>query len=251
MGEALQPSSPRLPTPRVSLTIDERVERVRQISRTKTGILLLIVAVLLGWIPYIQFLGLFVGAVGVILIILGSHAFGPRHTTLVWLSVVIFIVAFLAEVVVVSSFVGSVGELRTATAARSAFDRLLLGSLVIVSIISVSFALILFDLQGRASRLLMVGAVIGQSLVSVWLFVFILNPIIHEAIAQAFASGPMNIEPIEEAQRQLDALSGYAFLNAIPGLLFAAGYYLTYDRVARNVIPRPASVDVANSPGRL
>jgi amino acid permease len=183
------------------------------------------------------------------------EAFGPRHTTFVWLSVVIFIVSFVAELVLVSSFAASVRDLSgdasgpgTASAAQSAFDGLIQGSLVIVSIISVSFALVLFDLQSRASRLLVVGAVIAQSLVSVCLFVFILNPIIHQAIAQAFASSPMNVEPIEETRQQIGALSGFKLLNAIPAVLFAGGYYLTYDRVARNVIPPPATEGVANPP---
>jgi hypothetical protein len=242
--EELQPSSPGFPPPTVPATFVN--ERARQISRTKTGILLLTVAVLLDWIPYIQVLGIFIGAVGVILIILGSQAFGPRHTTFVWLSVVLFIVSSIAQLILLSSFVASVRALSgdtsgpgAAAAARSAFDGLIQGSLVIVSMISVSFALVLFDLQNRTGRLLGVGAVIAQSLVSVCLFVFILNPIIHEAIAQAFASSPMNVGPILEAQQQISGLSGYILLNAIPAVLFAAGYYLTYDRVARRASSRP------------
>src|SRR5437762_11769711 len=71
-------------------------DRNRMIDRTESGLALLILAALLLWIPVIEIGGLFVGAIAVILIILGAQAFGWRHQMLVWTSVLLFILAQVA-----------------------------------------------------------------------------------------------------------------------------------------------------------
>src|SRR5437773_9982363 len=70
-------------------------DRNRMIDRTESGLALLILAALLLWIPVIEIGGLFVGAIAVILIILGAEAFGWRHPMLVSASVPLFILAHI------------------------------------------------------------------------------------------------------------------------------------------------------------
>src|SRR2546426_776904 len=83
----------------------------REIDRTKTGVLLLIVGSLLTWVPVISLIGGILVLVGVILVILGRRAFGPTHSRNVVLSVVLFLVG-----IVVVIFLGIVVGLSIASA---------------------------------------------------------------------------------------------------------------------------------------
>jgi hypothetical protein len=81
-----------LPTSAFEREADE--ERTKLIGRTATGIGFLIVAVLLLWIPVVSIVGLVLGALGVIFLARGADLFGYRHTMSVWISVLIFAVAY-------------------------------------------------------------------------------------------------------------------------------------------------------------
>src|SRR5205823_13288506 len=82
-------------------------------------------------------------------------------------------------------------------------------------------ALIAFDLSDLAGRVLLLGAVLVQSLVSVILLLFVFGPLIHQAVADAFASGSFNAGPIADASARIQGLSAYNLLNSIPALMFA------------------------------
>src|SRR5438046_10343265 len=146
-------------------------DRNRMIDRTESGLALLILAALLLWVPVIEIGGLCVGAIAVILIILGAEAFGWRHQMLVWASVLLFILAQIAGFVLIGSFASSVRSAPSAGAAAadqilSALDGLIRGLLVLVVIASISEALIAFDLSDLAGRVLLPGPVRVPSLVS-------------------------------------------------------------------------------------
>jgi len=231
-------------------------DRNRMIDRTESGLALLILAALLLWIPVIEIGGLFVGAIAVILIILGAEAFGWRHQMLVWASVLLFILAQIAGFVLVGSFASSVRSAPSAGAAAadqilSALDGLIRGLLVLVVIASISEALIAFDLSDLAGRVLLLGAVLVQSLVSVILLLFVFGPLIHQAVADAFASGSFNAGPIADASARIQGLSAYNLLNSIPALMFAAAFYRTYKHIRQTVkpsFPRSWTMPQAPSP---
>ena len=215
-------------------------DRNRMIERTESGLALLILAALLLWIPVIEIGGLFVGAIAVILITLGAQAFGWRHQMLVWTSVLLFILAQVAGLVLAGSFVSTIRSIPSSDPAAadqilSAFDGLIRGVLVLVVIASISEALIAFDLSDLTGRVLLLGAVVVQSLVSVILLLVVFGPLIHQAVADAFASGTFNTGPITDASARINGLSAYSLLNSIPALMFAAAFYLTYRRVRQNV----------------
>src|SRR5881396_1254279 len=78
-------------------------ERRKQIDRTKTGVLLLLIGTLIGWLPYIGVIGFILIFVGAILVILGRKAFGAAHSRNVFLSILLFIVGIVIGAVAVIS----------------------------------------------------------------------------------------------------------------------------------------------------
>src|SRR5438552_18147546 len=103
-----------------------------------------------------------------------------------------------------------------------ALDGLIRGLLVLVVIASISEALIAFDLSDLTGRVLLLGAVFVQSLVSVILLLFVFGPLIHQAVAYAFASGSFNAGPIADASARIQVLSAYNLLNTITSIRLAA-----------------------------
>ncbi len=65
-------------------------EREAAIGRTRIGIEILILAVLLQWVPLVEYLGYLVGAVGVIQVFRGMRVFGRRHERGVESSLAVF-----------------------------------------------------------------------------------------------------------------------------------------------------------------
>src|SRR5437870_12424508 len=107
-------------------------ERRKQIGRTKTGVLLLLVGTLIGWLPYIGVIGFILVFVGAILVILGRKAFGASHSRNVILSIVLVILGIIITVAAgivlvvatVSSFIP--GNAPTPAAITSAFNNFLI-----------------------------------------------------------------------------------------------------------------------------
>ena len=224
-----------------------RAARVRLLERTKLGIAFLIVSVLLQWIPIIQYLGLLLGAIGVIFILLGSEAFRRQHLWLVLISILIYILAEVAEVVLAFGFASSVTGIpanasgpTVEPAVLSAFDAFLIGSAFAVAFVTASFALILFDISDREGRLILVSGVLVQILISSVVLGLVVLPLIHHAIAEAFATTPVNVSAIEAADAQIRGMGAYTLLNGLPAILFAWGYYRAYDRVRRMAAGPPA-----------
>ncbi len=228
------------PTPPPGMPTPDRTA----LSRTKTGLALLILAVFLLWIPVIEYLGLLLGAIGAILMILGRRPFGARHETLVWASVILFILTYAAEFVVLASFANSVFGIGSstgpsaATAFLGAWRGLEEASLAAVALMGVCFALIAFDLEDLPGRLLLLAGVACQVVVSVYLLVVVIDPILTQAVTRAFASNPVDLSVIEAADAQISGLGALRVLNAIPALVFAAAYAWAWRRIDRGVIPR-------------
>jgi hypothetical protein len=136
----------------------------------------------------------------------------------------------------------------TASKVLAAFDTTLYALLVVVSILSICSALIAFGLEDRLGRLLLCAGVAAQIAVSVSIFVFVLIPLVHQAIEQTFAVTPPDMSIITAADAQVRSLRGLAVLNSIPAALFAGAYLWAYRRIARGETPSPRG---AFSPQRL
>ncbi len=225
---------------------ETRQERTKQIARTETGLLLLAIAVLVQPWPVVTILAFILAAIGAILLIWGAPAFGRRHATLVWLSVVLFIGAEVAEFLLAGSLASSIGAQGGASGPAGAaamiaiFDSTLIAGIVIASVLALAYVLIAFCLEDGAGLGLLLGALVADVLVSVAVFTLILSPLVHQAITEAYASTPPNMAIIETADAQLRSLTAPAALGFIPLLLFAAAYVWAMHRIDREEIPPPA-----------
>src|SRR2546426_8764193 len=74
-------------------------ERRKQIDRTKTGLLLLLIGGLISWIPFIGVLGGVLLLIRAILVIIGRKAFGSTHARNVLLAIVLFFVGVIIGVI--------------------------------------------------------------------------------------------------------------------------------------------------------
>src|SRR3989442_2080632 len=83
-------------------------ERQKQINRTKTGLLLLLIGGLISWIPFIGLLGSLLLLIGAILVIIGRKAFGSTHARNVVLAIVLFFVGIIICVIARVLFGGAV-----------------------------------------------------------------------------------------------------------------------------------------------
>ncbi len=215
------------------------------IGRTRLGLGFLFFAILLLWIPIIQYLGLLLGAIGAILIILGREPFGDRHGILVMFSVFLFILAYAIEFALVGGFLGVVQSVaggfagpNGASQVLAAWDGWVVGIVVVVSLIGLSSLLIAFDLEDLAGRLVLLAGLLSQALIAVGLYVFVFGPVMANAVSQAFATSPPGLAPLEAAVTEIQGLSMLRILNAIPAVLFAGAYAWAWVRIERGVIPR-------------
>ncbi|HEV8595248.1 MAG TPA: zinc ribbon domain-containing protein, partial [Thermoplasmata archaeon] len=128
------------------------VATARQAENTKTGILLLLVGALLGWIPLISLVGGILSLIGAIMVILGRKAFGRVHTRNVMISVALFVGGIIGIVVlVIIQVLALVPTLAGGTpdpiAIRSAFTTYFYGIAVITAVSSLASVLFTYDLQ--------------------------------------------------------------------------------------------------------
>ena len=221
-------------------------ERGTQTSRTSTGLMLLALAAIVQWIPTVGWIGLVPGAIGAVLMLLGVGAFGERHRTLVWASVLVFIFAEALAFLLGVSLAASLGAEAGATGPSAAgtvlgtMDATLEGAIVAGVLSSVAWALIAFALEDHVGQALLLASVVATALIGVALFVFILDPLIHAAITQAYASSPPNAQVIENADASLHGITAVVALDAIPPIPVAAAYVWAVHRIDRHVIPLPA-----------
>lgn len=214
--------------------------QAREIDRTKTGLLLLVAGSLLGWIPLIGLIGAILVLVGVILVILGRKAFGKAHARNVVLAIVLFLVGIVGAVFVgvslglaLASAMLPGGSPPTAETIRAAFNTLLWGTVVVTAVASLSSVLITYALQKPLGRMILWGGYAATVAINLAI-VFIIAPDVSEAVADAFQGGTFNDAALSAVLNRLNFLN---VLTAIPSVLFAAAYYLAWQRVNRREIP--------------
>ncbi len=107
-------------------------------SRTRTGLLLIIIGVLIGPVPFVGLVGGILAFVGAILVILGREAVGKPHSNYTIRSVVPYIVgfiliaAFTADFVlsIVAASLGSRGTTNLSQVLTPAINNFLLGAVI-------------------------------------------------------------------------------------------------------------------------
>ncbi len=218
-------------------------ERRKQIDRTKTGILLLLVGALIGWLPYIGVLGAILGLVGAILVILGRKAFGAAHSRNVIVSILLVILGIIivgvATVVLVFGTAASIipGNPPSQAAITSTFNNFL--GILIVGVIVTGLATVFFTfaIQDQMGRMLLLGGYVVNIVIQIATFV-ILSQAIGAIVAAMFPGGTYNPAQAAIALADFSArVQTLGYLAAIPALIYAGAYYLVWNRINKGEIP--------------
>ena len=218
-------------------------ERTKQVDRTKTGLLLLIIGTLLGPVPFVGIVGSILDLIGLLLVFLGRKAFGPGHARNAVISVALIIFGIVAAVVLsvilVAALFGAVvpgtPPSQVAASIVSAFNTFLVGLLVVTAITGLWAVLLTYALQRGEGRALLWGAYASNVALQVAILL-IVGPIVGDVVGQSFAGGTFNPAPLEALQGRIELLD---LFGAVPALLASVAYYLAWSRIKRGEIPPP------------
>lgn len=208
--------------------------------------MLLAIALPLQAIPLIEWLGLLIGLIGAILMILGSPAFGPRHQTLVWISVGLYVLAelmaFLLGAAFASSMIsaGTLSGSQQADAFLAAFDGFLAGAVVSIALIGISCGLIAFALVNRGGKALLAAGAAATIVGAIVSLFAILEPWVRSLIEQAYATNPPNTQLLIDGAAQVRLLWMAVLLNLIGPLVFTVAYGWAAVRIASPAAAPPA-----------
>ena len=216
------------------------------VSRTKTGLLLLIVGTLPGPLPYANFVGGILAIVGAILVIVGRKAFGPAHSRNTIWSMIIFClglaIVFVSSVVFFmavtsAAFANATGNaLNPATLSQtlsSSFNTLLIGAAIGGAILGIAQVLFTYAIQNQNGKILLwCGYVASLAVIVVELI--IISPLIANAASQSFTGTTYNPQPFNSLQTELGLLR---FLGFIPAVLFASALYIARSRIGKGEFP--------------
>jgi len=214
------------------------VERTKQIDHTKTGLLLLAIGFLIGWIPYIGGIGILLGFIGAILVILGRTAFGTRHSMFVIVSVVLYVAsiviaaAFFLWFVVVGLQTLSQGSPRPFTSAFWPF----VGGVIVASVIArLAEVLFVHELEKPVGRYLLYAALLASIVVPVVAILVLMAS--FDAVLSGIANGTITNPNDSRLQGLRTVGDTLGLVGAIPSVLLGIAYLLAWQRIDRREIP--------------
>jgi len=221
-------------------------DRIQGISRTKTGLQLLIIGLLIGPVPYVGIIGGIIVLVGAILVIVGRKPFGPTHSRNTIWSIIIYIVgiaivigasvAFALSVIsatISNSMNGTFNPSVVSQALTSSFNVLLIGAVIGGAVSGIASVLFTYALQNRNGRILLWAGYGAGLVVSIVVFL-IISQQLTSVFQQATSGGAYNPAPISALQFQ-QSLVG--LLGLIPAVLYATALYLVWSRIGRGELP--------------
>ena len=214
-----------------------QLEKGRDIERTKTGLLLLIIGIVLGPIPYANYLGGLLVFIGAIVVITGRHSFGEAHSRNTVFSAVIYAVGIVVVVLIVlastsSAIIAAQTGASVTQALSSAITNALVSAAVGGIILGLAQVLFTYAIQDRLGRALLWIGYAASIAVSIVL-VLIISPEIAAAASQSSANG-FDPAPFYYLQTRLQALM---LLNFVPAIINARALYLARARIERGEIP--------------
>jgi len=225
-------------------------ERTREVDRTKTGLLLLLIGVLLTPIPYVSIVGDIMIFVGAILVIVGRKAFGAIHARNTIWSIIIFVIGIavvfagglafgfaVASATIAGIANSTVNTTTIGQSLASAFQILLVFSAVGGAIFGIAEVLFTYALQKHLGRILLWAGYSAAIAVSVIEFI-IISPLIENAASQSFTGTTYDPTPFANLQSQLQVLG---LLSFIPAIIYASAIYLAWSRVKAHEFPSPPS----------
>lgn len=181
----------------------------RGIDRTEIGLLVLIVGIILGAIPYTYGVGGgTLSILGVLLLVLGRDVFGRRHSRFVLTGLVIFFVGIAAGTL-------NATELTISLSSSEASYRFLLGSIIVQIVYGMAILLFTYSLQSRNGKILLWAGYIAS-------------------VPAVIVSPPdLNLLFAFRAQAQL-----ISYLSLGPALITAVAFYLVWSRIRRRELPK-------------
>ena len=205
-------------------------EIARDRERTGIGLLLMIIGLAIGWVPYVGALGGLLALIGVIVLFLGRRAYGPDHQRNVVVGGVLLLVGLIAGIVVAVAVVGAVVSSVTASSGSpsqlgSALEQELIAVFVAATVLGVLGAIaeviLPYALADRTTRILLWTGFATSVAVSV-LTLWVLLPLLSSAISQATSGTSFDVGPINQLELTENILR---LAGAVPALFFTWGYY--------------------------
>lgn len=242
-GGGMQPGAPATD---LSALVAGRppTELEKQVFATRTGLWILILALVLQWIPLIEYLGLMVGGIGIFYILQGRKAFGLRYERLVWTSVIIFVATEVTAFGLDNEFTYALDVANyslsgpdAASYAVAAFNGMAIGASVVAAFLALSYVLLAFDLEDRNGRRWLLAGLTVQVAVSVAVCVWVLLPLVQQSVPQAYLTSPPDSAILAAADAQIRGFSALRLLDLVPALFFVWAYWQAFLRVDRGDVP--------------
>ncbi len=211
-----------------------------RIERTKAGLLLLIIGVIIAALVA-SFFWAFVLLTGAVLIILGRGAFDKKHQSYAVWSVLLYIVGLSVAGVSglwfgISSFLilnSAPSSSAAVEALSSAYYLFLIGIFAAEAIATSCYVLLTYALQNPfGRRLLLVAYAVGLGLDALLYSLTVSR--VGEVAQEAFSS--RRFDPASLANLPLQA-EGLGLLRLIPALFYASAYYLVWSSIRTGKIP--------------
>lgn len=229
-------------------------ERQRQVLRTKTGVLLLLVGVLLVWAPVLSIVGYILILAGAIFVILGRKAFGRAHARNVVLAIVLVVVGFavlgvgalFALLPTISALLP--GGAPDQGAVVSFLQTTLLLGIPSAVLLGLAFLLFTLSLQNNTGRLLLFAGYGAYILLEVAIFA-IVSPAIASIVATAFGETSTMQDALIAASNAFSARTQLvAYLGVIPAVISGAATYIAWARINRGELPPGPPTPTASPP---
>jgi MFS family permease len=217
-------------------------ERRKQVDRTKTGVLLLLVGTLIGWLPFIGVVGSLLVLIGAILVILGRKAFGATHSRNVMISILLVIVGIIivavAAVILVSATAASLlGGTPSQSAVTNGFNTFLIIAAIGAIVGGLASVFFTYAIQNKTGRMLLLGGYAAGIIIQIAIFV-IVSQAIGSIVATMFPGGTYDPAAAVAATADFSSrVQVLGYLSAIPALIYAGAYYIVWTRINKGEIP--------------
>lgn len=202
----------------------------RAFDRTKNGLLMVVAALAMSWIPYIKYIGDLLMFIGAILIILGRIAFSKRHERFVVISILIYITSIIAiaveGVILVLSLLQSASN---ATAFVSTMSGFLVTTIVLGAYGNLSYLTLVWNISTRnTQRLLLLAYAVG-------IVITVINYFLVMGVVNTYAAAASH-NANQAISNLLSHISTLELLDGFPFMLLAFAYYWVYAGIVSGAI---------------
>jgi len=221
------------------------VERQKQIDRTKTGVMLLMVGFALSWIPLVGIVGGFMVFIALFFVVLGRKAFGPAHArnvivgVILWLSgvVLVIIITFLGALRLFGSGFGSPP---TTADFVAFFDFVFYGAIIGAAISGLMTVLFGLGLSEKKGKVLLFAGYVSAIIISGLLFLL---------LRQSIVDMVQNVNQLTALNRLNSQTTLLSVGSVVSNTMYALAFYLIYNRIKRREIPAGGAQPPMAMPG--